>query len=812
MYKDQCEKEKAERERVERLAAEKASFYENRNQEETNNKSKERNETPEVIKTVIEECANCAHAEERVKELTTIEATDKKEIAKLRLECEELSSKLHDNDDDDHSNVDDNVASSTNVADIKNGNIKTSSNSTRSTKKSRNSKNRDNNNQDVKEDTLKIPKKSRAEKRNSKINLKKSGSNLSVAVSTTELTPSPSREVITEIKYVEKIKSVVKFDKTTQASFAPPARTPVEQTRQHSNGRRSFNQSAPSTPGTPGGFNSIDSNHNHDEEQQDSGSCGDIFAGLNLGGGSTVDQEFSRIAKRILGYVRVVDEMGGGRDSREDDDQGDNPDTPDKLEKSNAQTANIVNNIFRPTSQKQPLRAEASAPSSEQKLVSLESEAIKENETSGDESIDAVGDIRLSSSQYEKTVGKQEKVDQGKQDSVHQDKDESVHQSKKKSEYRPLEEHSHGRTDATKSDDQQEREEDDSFEEVKKVFDPEKKAWVPADRQGVAESVNDAAATARRTSVSLRHESRRYSMPTNTTMFSYKEQSVQEETDIQSSWDESGFFDEEKEVTDDCLPSLSAEGSENEPKKHWNVLKSSGKARQLLRFLTTIGNKKCSHISDNMHDAFPKGHLDKEIASKLRVYASHAVDMLGVISFAVKKLQLKYTEGEDKPSTIMTKLKEHWKPVDVLRVGGNGGGDQSAPPVVHARRRSSMMPTNDAFVPLGQGGSRRQTVRLMSPHQRHLDPDGLKPTRLPMQDGADQTFGKPRGETSPGQSANGLRTNQPSPSIEEKERLAKIAEKKRLKILERHKKLVDRLRAGGASTKQIYAILGISKK
>merc|ERR1712080_160375 len=33
-----------------------------------------------------------------------------------------------------------------------------------------------------------------------------------------------------------------------------------------------------------------------------------------------------------------------------------------------------------------------------------------------------------------------------------------------------------------------------------------------------------------------------------------------------------------------------------------------------------------------------------------------------------------------------------------------------------------------------------------------------------------------------------------------------------MKILKRQKKLVDRLRAGGASTKQIYAILGISNK
>lgn len=51
-----------------------------------------------------------------------------------------------------------------------------------------------------------------------------------------------------------------------------------------------------------------------------------------------------------------------------------------------------------------------------------------------------------------------------------------------------------------------------------------------------------------------------------------------------------------------------------------------------------------------------------------------------------------------------------------------------------------------------------------------------------------------------------------SPPVDEADKLAKVAKKKRQRVLDRHKKLVERLRASGVGMKQIYTILGITSK
>ena len=51
-----------------------------------------------------------------------------------------------------------------------------------------------------------------------------------------------------------------------------------------------------------------------------------------------------------------------------------------------------------------------------------------------------------------------------------------------------------------------------------------------------------------------------------------------------------------------------------------------------------------------------------------------------------------------------------------------------------------------------------------------------------------------------------------SPPVDEADKLAKVAKKKRQRVLDRHKKLVERLTASGVGMKQIYTILGITSK
>ena len=51
-----------------------------------------------------------------------------------------------------------------------------------------------------------------------------------------------------------------------------------------------------------------------------------------------------------------------------------------------------------------------------------------------------------------------------------------------------------------------------------------------------------------------------------------------------------------------------------------------------------------------------------------------------------------------------------------------------------------------------------------------------------------------------------------SPPVDEADRVARVARKKRQRVLERHKKLVERLRASGVGMKQILTILGITNR
>ena len=51
-----------------------------------------------------------------------------------------------------------------------------------------------------------------------------------------------------------------------------------------------------------------------------------------------------------------------------------------------------------------------------------------------------------------------------------------------------------------------------------------------------------------------------------------------------------------------------------------------------------------------------------------------------------------------------------------------------------------------------------------------------------------------------------------SPPVDEADRVARVARKKRQRVLDRHKRLVERLRASGVSQKQILTILGITTR
>lgn len=189
---------------------------------------------------------------------------------------------------------------------------------------------------------------------------------------------------------------------------------------------------------------------------------------------------------------------------------------------------------------------------------------------------------------------------------------------------------------------------------------------------------------------------------------------------------------------------------EQQTSLHWQKVRS-GVINHVLRFLNNKAKNKCSHLQSKIQYMDFKNKTDEEIvANELTVFAEHAIDMLDVISYTVKQMNERDIIPPtitEQSSSMLARIQSQWEP-------------QISP----VERRVKFDQDNEKAN------------------------DGLFP------DIVQHRSGSAKKQTKEGESV---------------EMMAKVAEKKRQKILDRHKKLVDRLRASGVGLKQIYTILGI---
>lgn len=220
---------------------------------------------------------------------------------------------------------------------------------------------------------------------------------------------------------------------------------------------------------------------------------------------------------------------------------------------------------------------------------------------------------------------------------------------------------------------------------------------------------------------------------------------------------ESGFFDES---------APKASGDEHQQNNNvgpskWQSVKS-GVINHVLRFINTTAKCRCSFLDKAVTDFEPtnQNQTDEEIIkSELNIFAEHAIDMLDIISYSVKQMSesQKVLLGV-KNFPLLTVHDDSWKP------------PKRVPPK----------------------SSRNVTF---------TDPKGFpnndkKDTMLP------EIIKKPVNNP----------TTKSKTKTDSTEVKTKVAEKKRVKVLERHKKLVAKLRQSGVGLKEIYTILGIQSR
>jgi len=224
---------------------------------------------------------------------------------------------------------------------------------------------------------------------------------------------------------------------------------------------------------------------------------------------------------------------------------------------------------------------------------------------------------------------------------------------------------------------------------------------------------------------------------------------------------ESGFFDESAAPT-----STKKEQQEEEQAKKrskWNVIRA-GVVSHVMRFLNNTAKSRCSHLHQAFQQLDPIDRTDEEIVkAELNVFAEHAIDMLDVISYCVKQMNECHkmpTNLQSDYDNLTVRFQESWHP-------------HRAPP---------KSPRNVKFI------DERNKKSQAAQQQDTVLPEILK-----------QSSGMPSAKAK----------SKKSEEDNTAEMKARVAEKKRLKILERHKKLVTKLRQSGVGLKEIYTILGI---
>ena len=223
---------------------------------------------------------------------------------------------------------------------------------------------------------------------------------------------------------------------------------------------------------------------------------------------------------------------------------------------------------------------------------------------------------------------------------------------------------------------------------------------------------------------------------------------------------ESGFFDDSTPKT----TSSKSEKANNNKKTKWDSVRS-GVINHVLRFINTTAKCRCSFLDKAISDFEPNNlqHQTDEdiIKSELNVFAEHAIDMLDVISYSVKQMnEMHLVPMNYHNFPVLTKFGDDWKPPKRPRL------EKNARNVTFTDANANKTAANKTDI---------------------LLPEIVKQPAV--------SSPKPK--------------QQNKSELTAKEVKAKVAEKKRVKILERHKKLVAKLRTSGVGLKEIYTILGI---
>eukprot|EP00111_Clytia_hemisphaerica_P017089 TCONS_00050612-protein len=225
-------------------------------------------------------------------------------------------------------------------------------------------------------------------------------------------------------------------------------------------------------------------------------------------------------------------------------------------------------------------------------------------------------------------------------------------------------------------------------------------------------------------------------------------------SDIKRRGNESGFFE--------------PDATKTKKTSKWQKVRN-GVINHIIRFINTTAKCKCSHLYKEISKFDPTDKSDNEIIKgELSIFAQHAIDILDVIAYTVKQMGESTKSptasfpGEE--SNLLSKFGQSWNPKPHRRVGQLKETKKSN----HSQTSIDTMKNNRLSVILPEIATQGNVTKTVK-----------KPNTV-----------KRQGEI-----------------IEMK---AKVAEKKRLKLLDRHKKLVNKLKQSGVGIKEIYTILGIT--
>ena len=123
---------------------------------------------------------------------------------------------------------------------------------------------------------------------------------------------------------------------------------------------------------------------------------------------------------------------------------------------------------------------------------------------------------------------------------------------------------------------------------------------------------------------------------------------------MERSWTESGFFDD-SQINFQRKESRVLWHESNNIKSKWLQIKH-GKIHHILRFLGRIAKTKCSYVHQEVENMEKEARIPEEaVVNELSAFAEHAIDLLDIISFVVKRVELDAAE-EDLEYKLMSQM------------------------------------------------------------------------------------------------------------------------------------------------------------